>query len=111
MLRNLVLTPLTCFGNALLQCSGFASMLLFLANPKEKSAFFSHSLFKEVFKGFVTLWWKAMCRVFVSAGFSGLLCHLWGPRKRKLGGFLTFFFFFFFETLGMTFEVRAALIQ
>lgn len=51
MLRNLVLTPLTCFANALLHFSGFASVLLFLANPKEKSAFFSHSLFKEAFKG------------------------------------------------------------
>lgn len=51
MLKNLVLTPLTSSVNALLRFSGFSSVLLFLANPKEKSAFFSHSLFKEAFKG------------------------------------------------------------
>lgn len=71
MLRNLVLTSLTCFANALLRFSCFASVLLFLANPKEKSAFFSHSLY-EVFKGCssaATLWWKVMCRLFYQLDF------------------------------------------
>lgn len=97
MLRNLVLTPLTCFANALLHFSGFASVLLFLANPKEKSAFFSHSLFKEAFKGLrycSHIVVEGDVQSVLSIGFSGLLCCLWGAKGRKLGSFITHFFLF-----------------
>lgn len=113
MLKNLVLTPLTSSVNALLRFSGFSSVLLFLANPKEKSAFFSHSLFKEAFKG---LWYCSHIVVegdvqsVLSTGFSGLLCCLWGAKGRKLGSFLTLYFFSF-EPSGMSFEVCTALIE
>lgn len=113
MLRNLVLTPLTCFANALLHFPGFASVLLFLANPKEKSAFFSHSLFKEAFKGLrycSHIVVEGDVQSVLSIGFSGLLCCLWGAKGRKLGSFLTHFFFSF-EPSGMLFEVCAALIE
>lgn len=97
MLRNLVLTPLTCFANALLHFSGFASVLLFLANPKEKSAFFSHSLFKEAFKGLQYcshIVVEGDVQSVLSTGLSGLLYCLWGAKGSKLGSFLTLFISF-----------------
>lgn len=89
MLRNLVVTSLTCFANALLSFSCFSSVLLFLANPKEKSAFFSHSLYKEVFKGCDTaapLWWKVMCRLFYQLGFLACCAAFEGLKEGRKEG-------------------------
>lgn len=99
MLSNLVLTPLTCFANALLHFSGSASVLLFPANPKEKNlAFFSHSLFKEAFKGLQycshIVVEGDVRSVFINWAFWPVVLPLRGPKGRKLGSFLTLFFQF-----------------
>lgn len=70
----------------------------FLLIPKKNLAFFSHSLFKEAFKGLQYCSHSVLegdvQSVFINWAFWPVVLPLRGPKGRKLGSFLTLLFQF-----------------